>query len=83
MGLQQEQKEPLATSLGRERFLLFLDMPWRMAERVGFEPTRGLTPLRAFQARLFGHSSTSPSAGILSPCRRLKPPPPPSGTSER
>ena len=32
-----------------------------MAERVGFEPTRGLRPLRAFQARLFGHSSTSPT----------------------
>ena len=31
-----------------------------MAERVGFEPTRGYRPLRAFQARLFGHSSTSP-----------------------
>ena len=31
-----------------------------MAERVGFEPTRGLRPLRAFQARLFDHSSTSP-----------------------
>ena len=31
-----------------------------VAERVGFEPTRGLRPLRAFQARLFDHSSTSP-----------------------
>ena len=31
-----------------------------MAERVGFEPTRGLRPLRAFQTRLFDHSSTSP-----------------------
>ena len=31
-----------------------------MAERVGFEPTRGLRPLRAFQARLIDHSSTSP-----------------------
>ena len=29
------------------------------AERVGFEPTRGF-PLRALQARLIGHSSTSP-----------------------
>ena len=34
-----------------------------MAERVGFEPTRGGRPLRAFQARLFGHSSTSPRRG--------------------
>jgi hypothetical protein len=29
------------------------------AERVGFEPTRGF-PLRALQARLIVHSSTSP-----------------------
>ena len=32
------------------------------AERVGFEPTRGF-PLRALQARLIGHSSTSPRRG--------------------
>ena len=30
------------------------------AERVGFEPTRAMTALRAFQARLFDRSSTSP-----------------------
>ena len=33
----------------------------RVAERVGFEPTRACT-LRAFQTRLFGHSSTSPQS---------------------
>ena len=31
-----------------------------VAERAGFEPARTLRALRAFQARLFVHSSTSP-----------------------
>ena len=31
-----------------------------VAERMGFEPMRDETPLHAFQACLFSHSSTSP-----------------------
>ena len=31
-----------------------------MAERVGFEPTVASKTTRALQARLIGHSSTSP-----------------------
>jgi hypothetical protein len=32
----------------------------RVAEREGFEPSRGLSPLLAFQASAFNHSTTSP-----------------------
>jgi hypothetical protein len=34
----------------------------RMAEREGFEPSRGLSPLLAFQASAFNRSTTSPKA---------------------
>ena len=35
-----------------------------MAERVGFEPTKGYKPLLVFKTSAFDHSATSPVRGF-------------------
>ena len=41
-------------------------MPF-LAERVGFEPTKGYKPLPVFKTGAFNHSATSPEAGHFRP----------------
>ena len=42
-------------------FFLFFSYLWKeLAERVGFEPTKGYKPLLVFKTSAFDHSATSP-----------------------
>ncbi len=46
---------------------------WQLAEREGFEPSKGYKPLPDFESGTFDHSATSPEVGRESygQCRRL------------
>ena len=64
----QVGKLPVGRLVGRNLpstfYLLFFNGLGRnLAERVGFEPTKGYKPLLVFKTSAFDHSATSPALG--------------------